>query len=328
MDNPNKESETTLKTEEQISQSEETEKEKNGESEEKETGKTSKYDFLEEGEEETQKEEKKEEKPEEKKKDEVIDDEEIIYEDDKITFKKGEEKKELVKVDLGDGSFAYAPLDKKDGYLRQADYTKKTMALSEDRKTFESIKAQVEAEKQIIEAEKFIDILGKQPDKPQLKDFTQSDGKYYLKFDSEEAAIEGYEKAREQYEENYPKWLSAKTNLDNIIASVKASNNKMIADFTEKYGKETADEVINTASQYINPLVFKEVVPYPSDALEIIRKGLNYDKDIAEAVKKAKEKLINDTNDKKGKKIILKQSHNPALNDDKPKGRYDFVNEE
>lgn len=54
-------------------------------------------------------------------------------------------------IDLGEGKKPVKLSEMKEGYLRQADYTKKTQALAEERKSFEAEKAQYEPMKQWTE---------------------------------------------------------------------------------------------------------------------------------------------------------------------------------
>jgi len=251
-------------------------------------------------------EEKPEDKPTEEKPKETKDEEEIIYEDDKITFTRGEEKTELIKIDMGDGTFVYAPESLKDGYLRQADYTKKTMAVAEDKKQVESLKEQIEYARNEAFALKYVDELGGLTEQPLEKDYLNPDGKLYNKFETEEQAVEAY-KADSQ------KWLH-RAELEVTIKKTIDTNTAMINAFIEKYGEEEYDTVTKEVQKYINPFVFKNVVPYPQDALETLRKGLRYDKDMEEAKKTAKIEALKSFNDK-GKtatRTVLKSSHNPT----------------
>lgn len=54
-------------------------------------------------------------------------------------------------IDLGEGRQPVKLAELKQGYLRQSDYTKKTQALAEERKTFEAERAQVEPVRQWLD---------------------------------------------------------------------------------------------------------------------------------------------------------------------------------
>lgn len=246
---------------------------------------------------ETTTEEKPKEKPEE------VAEEEIVYEDDKIIFTGKDGKTELIKVVNEDGTFAYVPESLKDGYLRQADYTKKTMAVAEERKAIEAQKAELEYVRNEAFALKYIDELGGLTEQPLEKDYLNPDGKYYSQYETEEDAIKAY-KADTQ------KWLH-KAELDTAVKQTINTNTAMINAFVEKYGEEEYSEVAKEAQKYINPFIFKNLAPYPPEALEVLRKGLRYDKDLAEAKKGAKVEALKTFNEKP-KRTVLKSTHNPT----------------
>lgn len=77
--------------------------------------------------------------------DEPSEDEEPRDSEDEDTTPEAEEDPE---VDLGDGKKPVKLSEVKAGYLRQSDYTKKTQALADERKAFDSEKAQYEPMKQ------------------------------------------------------------------------------------------------------------------------------------------------------------------------------------
>jgi hypothetical protein len=83
---------------------------------------------------------------------EVTDDSEVVESDE--TTEEVEEAplfNDDTEIDLGEGRNPVKLAELKNGYLRQSDYTKKTQALSDERKTFESERAELEPVKGWLE---------------------------------------------------------------------------------------------------------------------------------------------------------------------------------
>lgn len=228
---------------------------------------------------------KPEEEPEvEEKKEEQEEDSKPVfeYEDGKVTIKKGEEKQELIEVEI-DGKKGLVSSEFKDGFLRTKDYTQKTQKLSEEKKL-------VEEKEAALKEREYMLYLGKEPKKPQepdLDDYIDSKGKYFSKYDTDEEAKDAYKQAVKDYNEGtspemqqYQKFVDDKTKLDKVKSEAQEKTLEMIESFKEKYGEEEAEAVISEAQKYINPYVVEGLQPYPEDALEIVRKGMKYDEDL------------------------------------------------
>lgn len=300
----------------------------------------SRYNFIQELEPEkvkpdpTKEEKPKEEKTEEKPTEEVKP--EYTFEQDKIVIKSGDKTDELIKFDFGDGAFGYIPATKKadNGFLRQADYSKKTQELTKQKQEIEEAKKQIDAQKQSAETFAYVEFLGKQPLKPivdPLGDLGVENGQELLKDGKPTGKIvytntADYADAQEKYD----KWNTDHLTLKAKQETVKEQNLKMLNDFKTKHGDEIYTKVVEEAGRYINPYVFKELEPYPPEALDLIRKGLMYDSDI-EAKDKEIEKKINDAVLAKVKELEGKAPvKTPEVKQTQmatDKGRYNFINE-
>lgn len=242
----------------------------------------------------------------EDKKKEVSDEEQISYAEDKLIFEKGTEKKELSKIDLGDGNFAFVPEHLKDGLLRQNDYTKKTMALADERRNFETQKQSLTQLQEELYKLNYIDYLGQpfqvqEPEEPLRRDFIEDLDKYETKADAEEAyekAKKEWKKHKEEYDKKKKEYDEDVSALKNVTQSVLNENNKMVDEFEKKYGKEALETTFKKAQSYINPHVFKGTVAFPKDALELIYKGMKYDEDIKKVQKDTEIKTVKTLNDK------------------------------
>lgn len=304
----------------------------------------SRYDFIQDLEpgkeevkkptEETEKDKPKDESEAEKPTEEVKP--EYTFEQDKILIKSGDKTDELIKFDFGDGAFGYIPATKKadNGFLRQADYSKKTQELTKQKQEFDEAKKQFDVQRQSVDTLAYVDFLGKQPLKPivdPLGDLGTENGQELMKDGKPTGKIvytntADYADAQEKYD----KWNTDHLTLKAKQESVKEQNLKMLNDFKTKHGDEVYTKVIEEAGKYINPYVFKELEPYSESALELIRKGLMYETDI-EAKDKEIEKKINDAVLAKVKELEGKAPvRTPEVKQTQmatDKGRYNFINE-
>lgn len=302
-----------------------------------ESGKTDENDQS------TQTDEEKSEKTDEKKEektDESDDDEEVVYEQDKITFKKGKDSRELVRVsfknDKGEEEFGYLPEGVKAGFLKDADYTQKTQQLKEESK-------QVEATKKALEALEYVDILGRIPEeRPRLprlnEDFlnaevTDKEGYKSPKYETEDEARQAYAQAVEKYNkdvQNYDSLMSDKRTLDEQRKSNREKNTAMINAFRDEYGEDATKEVLAVAGKYINPLKFRELEAYESNSLKVLYLGLNHEKLKEEAVKEAVKKALADIDPKAKKTTVLKgrKPDTPITRNEQIPDRYAFLDQE
>jgi len=111
---------------------------------------------------------------------------------------------------------------------------------------------------------------------------------------------------------DYGEQVKAKNKLELHQEQIISSNNQMVADFTAKYGEDEFKTIWAEIQKYINPKVFKNIDPYPKDALEIFRKGMNYDADIEKAKKEA---VITKEKERQAKSekgtVIIKNKNTP-----------------
>lgn len=275
---------------------------------------------------------KPEDSKEEKPKDEEADDEEYSIDGDKLIVSKGEEKQELVKVDLGDGKYGFVPEDKKDGYLRQSDYTKKTQKIAEK-------------EKELYQLQ-YIDILGSEVKKPSIKDFSFDKNKFMaeretlmnnadnlpddFEFDDDKALENAEKEAMEKYEKalkGYEQYMTDKMKLDATVKDVEEQSVKNIAAFGEKHGEEVTAKVMETVKMLTNPLIYKKLVPITPEGLELIRKGLAYDNDVKLKSTASKIEKVKELNEKSRTKPVTRTSkHTPSTTpeDERRPERYRF----
>ena len=257
--------------------------------------------------EETKEETKEESKEETTKETTEEPKEEVDYKLDKDTITIGKDDKQikLTRIDYGDGTFGLVPEDKKGGTLMQADYTRKTQDLADERKKLETEKAQYEAQKQYIETSKFIDEIGRPPLQP-VSDPLKENGELIKDKEGNVIGV-AYNDSTEllKAQKEYNDWFVKNTQLSNQQKVVKEQNLKMLEDFRKKYGDEEYQRIVAETGKYMNPYIFKELAPYPPDALELIRKGMNYDTDI-EKLNKEIDAKIKDAVLKKVKELETK----------------------
>lgn len=266
-------------------------------------------------------------------------DEEYAIEDDKIIISKGEDKKELVKVDLGDGKFGFVPEEFKDGALRQSDYTKKMQKVSEERKSLE----QKEKELKTLE---YIDVLGSEIKKPSLAEYKIDKRKFLAErralenlygyqfpedyeYDDDIALENAEKEAEAKFDkaiENRQVYLENKAKLNTTVKEVEEKSVKIIAEFAEKYGQETTEKVMSAVTQFTNPLIGKKLQPVTIEGLEILRKGLAYDSDIKTKGTVSKLDKVKELAEKNNKPNVKTFKKTPAKTpeDERRPARYRF----
>jgi hypothetical protein len=221
--------------------------------------------------------------------------------DDEITIEKDGKTQKLVAFKDDAGTIlGYIPEDKKadNGFLRQADYTKKTTDLKTKEQELTELEQSVKSQKEQAQLLAYVDQIGYPKPKPvsdPMGDLRKPDGTEYengeqmLGKDGKPngkvvySNMADYNEAQEAHEV----YLSGKSEIENTQKNVRESNLKMFESFAKEVGEERAKETYAEVVKYLNPLTFKELSPYPENALKMVHKGLNYDKDMA-----AKEKEI------------------------------------
>jgi len=227
--------------------------------------------------------------------------EQITYDDEKLIVAKGEDKKELVRVVLDDGRIVFVPEDLKGGYLMQSDYTKKTMALADEKKKFEEDTKVNQKQADEVFKLRYADVLGQEFNEPKpLESEFLNDPKY----ESEEQAKKAYRDADTKWWNGRAVHTENRATLNSRIAQVTQSNQKSFNAFKEKYGEEVYNKVFEKVQSYINPFVFRNIDPFPNDALELLHKGMNYDTDLAKAQAEASVKTVKNLNEKHTKTAV------------------------
>lgn len=256
---------------------------------------------------------KDEAKPEEQVKEQPKKEKKVTFSDDLIEIEDDGKVEKLVAFKLDDKIVGYIPesLKADNGFLRQADYSKKTQEL----KTREQELTEKEQGLTELQKEAYLLSIAGEAGKPKKKplldvmgDLRKPDGNAYENgepFIGKDGKLTGaivYTNAQDHLEADtqHQEWEQSVRGIVNTQSSVREQNLKTLDAFTKEVGEDRAKEVFAEASKYVNKNVFSELAPYPIDALKLIDKGMRYDADI--------EKRVNDAVLKKVKELEGKQT--------------------
>lgn len=176
-------------------------------------------------------------------------------------------------------------------FLRQQDYTKKTMELAEERKqaqlayeNFLKAKDDIEAAKHeiITEKEKYVFGLPNIP-KPLESEYID----VYADREEQQRQREEYRKdlvAWETLQEKKSEFKEKRLRAESVALEI---NDK----FKSKYGEEAFESASKELQKYYKAIKNDHVMPLPKDALEIFYKGKNYETLLADEKKKWLEEL-------------------------------------
>lgn len=235
-----------------------------------------------------------------------------------------EDTGKLVKVVNDLGITVYTTPEKaeeaKKGLLLQSDYTKKTQALSEERKSLETARSS------------FIQ---------QVKDFSKihEEMMYGSGFSEPEPLESEYvdafaddDEKREQlskYREDKQKWLDAKDTHQekraDLIAKQKSANIENTQNsekFISEFGKEALEEIYPELMEIKSALNTTGTVPFPKDMLRYYYLGRNFDKMVAKKVEEATANMVEKISKGANKSAKISRS-GQALGESKSGDNYD-----
>ena len=239
-----------------------------------------------------------------------------------------EESGKLIKVVNDLGITVYTTPDKaeeaKKGLLRQADYTKKTQALTEEKKSLEAAKSSfIQQIKEFSKLQEEI-TLGGTFDKPE-----PLESEYVDTFADDEEKKEQLNK----YREEKSKWLNERDqHLEKraeILAKRKSAdieNETNSKKFIEEFGKEALEEIYPELMEIKSALNTTGTAPFPKDMLRKYYLGSNFDKILQKKVEEATSNILDKIDKGANKSTKVSRTGQPA-GDGKSKDRYDEVKE-
>jgi len=199
--------------------------------------------------------------------------------------------KEFVKVEIEKGVFGYVPEDVKAGVLMQADYTRKTQALQEEKQSVEEMRKRVSDAYEKLRNEVELQMLGESIDKPIESDYID----VYASDEERAGQKKQYQKDLRTWEE----YQSKKTQFSANVQNASAVNEKTAEAFIKKYGAKELEELVPVIQEYVEPFKSYGSVPFKEDTLELFYKARNFDKILKEEINKAKEQWLKEIGGKK-----------------------------
>lgn len=178
----------------------------------------------------------------------------------------------------------------KNGLLRQSDYTKKTQALTEEKKKIESERSVFYRQIREFQALQEEIALAGGFDEPE-----PLESEYVDQFADEDEKREQIAKFREDKR----KWLTERENHLGKKAEYSArkkdaevQNNTNAENFIKEYGQEAFEEIYPDLMEIRKALNTTGTSPFPKDMLKNYYRGKNFEKLVKIEVEKAKKNLI------------------------------------
>ncbi len=177
---------------------------------------------------------------------------------------------------------------------KRFDYYKKTSQLADDRKKFDNEREVLANKIQHVILENLANDIGSEKT---INDFLYAtDEKGEFKYTEEEA---------EKEFNNYKEFIENKKKIyTENIEKTRQQNAEMENSFKEKYPDVNMSELFTVAQKYINPVVTKGQLPFPSDTLEIFYRGLNFNQLVEKERELERTKILKEIENKKEIKII------------------------
>lgn len=167
------------------------------------------------------------------------------------------------------------------------DYTKKTQALAEERKQWETQKSEHQKEAQVVFLENLALQVGGKLRKPVFDVYGDTYDKMVNTYGKEVADnfLKENELVNDQADfaikdQKYSEWMRNAQAVLNNRTYADSENNKNIEAFKTKYSlsQDEVDSLLEQGKEFLNYAVSKGQVPLPANTYEVMYRGMNFEK--------------------------------------------------